>query len=378
MKKIKIGLIGFGYMGRMHSMSYDNLKYYYKNIPEVSVYAVSATEPELAALPMPVCKTYPNWQDLVADPEVDVIDICAPNHLHVEMLCAAIHAGKPIYCEKPLSAELSSAKQVMDAIKETGYNQTNRISFIYRFIPAVMRARQLLDEGAIGKLVQFNMRYYGSEFIDPARPISWQSTKAMSGGGVLYALGTHSLDLIRHLVGETDSVFALQNTHFKQRPVAGSSEMAKVDIEDILNIQLDCGGVPGTLLLSQVATGASVDLTFELYGEKGAIKFDHANPNYIHYYNNELPKEPIGGFGGWQMIETSQKFGGDAVFPPPRVNIAVPRYHMASIYDFVHAVAEGRSTTPNLLDGFRVQELTDAIYASAEKREIVQVQKGAY
>ena len=372
---LNVGIIGFGYMGRMHSMSYENLKFYYDAIPAVNLYAVSATEAELAALPITVQKHYTYWRELVEDKQVDIVDICAPNNLHAEMICAAIRANKHIYCEKPIAADWESAKQVMSAVRETAYKKTARINFQFRFIPAVLRAKQMIDEGAIGKLVQFNFKYYGSEFIDPNRPISWQSTRAVSGGGVLYALGTHSLDKIRYLVGEVDRVYAVQSTHFKKRPMLGSSQPADVDIEDILNIQLDCNGVPGTLLLSQVAAGAGTDIAFEIYGERGAIKFDHSQPNHIQYFSGEDKKEPIGGYSGWKMIETTQKYGGKATFPPPRVNISVPRYHLASLFDFIDAAAQGKQAYPDLMDGFRVQEITDAIYRSAQEKRPVDVKR---
>ena len=354
-------------------MSYENLKFYYKEVPDINLYAVASAEAELAALPINVEKRYTDWRELVADEQVDIVNICAPNNLHAQMLCAAMRAGKYIYCEKPLAIDLESAKQVMAVMRETGYKKTARLNFEYRFVPAIMRAKQMLEEGAIGKLVQFNFKYYGSEFIDPNRPISWQSTQAMAGGGVLYALGTHSLDLIRYLLGDVDRVFALKSTHFKQRPLAGSGKPADVEIEDIVNVQLDCNGVPGTLLLSQVAAGASTDATFEIYGERGAIKFDQANPNYIQYFSNDDVKEPVGGYSGWKHIETTQKYGGKAVFPPPRVNISLLRYHIAGIFDFVDAVAQGKQSHPDILDGFRVQEITDAIYRSAKEERPVSV-----
>jgi len=373
MKTFNVGIIGFGYMGLMHAMSYENLKFYYKDIPSINIYAVAAAESKLATLPIAVEKHYTDWRHLVEDEQVDIVDICSPNHLHAEMICAAIKAGKHIYCEKPLAVDLKSARQIMAAMRETGYKKTSRLNFQFRFIPAVMRAKQLLDEGAIGKLVQFNFKYYGSEFVDPGRPISWQTTRSISGGGVLYALGTHSLDLIRYLVGDVSRVFATHSTHFKQRPLAGSDKLADVEIEDIANIQLDCNGVPGMLLLSQVAAGAGTDFTFEIYGERGAIKFDQSQPNHLQYFCSDDANQPFGGHSGWKLIETSQKYGGKAVFPPPRVNVSVTRYHIASVFDFVDAAAQGKQSYPDILDGFRVQELTDAIYRSAKEERPIDI-----
>ena len=178
----------------------------------------------------------------------------------------------------------------MEAYKSILITKQSRIAFEYRFVPAIIRAKQMINEGKIGKIINFNFKYYGSEFIDPFRPISWQSTKEKSGGGVLYALGTHTIDLIHYLIGDIDEVYADKRTYFKRRPLSGTDRMTDVDIEDIFNIQLYCGEKMGTLLLSQVAAGSGIDLAFEIYGEDGTIKFNHENPNVIYYYNNKEEK----------------------------------------------------------------------------------------
>ena len=334
---------------------------------------VSSKKPE--ELPIKFEKYFQTVDEMLEDEKVDIVDICAPNYLHKEVLEKAIKKGKYIYCEKPLTTDLESAEQIKALIEETGYKKTSRVTFEYRFVPAIMRAKQLIENGDIGKIIHFNFRYYGSEFLDPKRPISWQSTKELSGGGVLYALGTHSIDLIRYLVGDVEEVFAQKITHYKERPLKEDpSKNVKVGIEDIVNAQLTCRNqAVGTLLLSQVAAGAGTDFTFEIYGEKGAIKFDHANANVIYYFNNELPKDPIGGLGGYQAIETTQKYGGEAVFPPARVTISWSRYHIASVYDFLHAVAHGEETSPDLMDAYKVQQITDAIYRSTETEKIEKV-----
>lgn len=368
---LRVGLVSFGYMGKMHAMGYDNLKYYYQTQAEVVLYAVvTSKKPE--EIPIPFEKYYATIDELLADPLVDIVDLCGPTYLHKEQLLKAIAADKHIYCEKPLTNDLATAQEVMDKVRETGYDKINRVTFEYRFVPAILRAKQIIDEGGIGKIIHFNFKYYGCEFLDPNKPIGWQATKDLAGGGVLYALGTHSIDTIRYLVGEIKDVFAQQRTHFKQRPrKEDPTQTKKVDIEDIVNVQLTCGeDVMGTLLLSQVAAGSGIDFTFEIYGEKGALKFDHNNANVIYYYDNTEPKDPVGGYGGFKAIETTQKYGGEAVFPPARVTIGWSRYHIASIYDFVHAVLTGTGSHPDLEDAYQVHRVTDAIYRSTQSGRI--------
>lgn len=371
MKTIRVGIISFGYMGKMHAMCYDNLKYYYNSDIDVQLYAV-VTSKTAEQLPIKFQKIYGTVEELLADEKVDVVDICSPNYMHRDILVKAVKSNKHIYCEKPLARDLIEADEVLEAMKESGYQGISRVVFEYRFVPAILRAKQLIQEGKIGKIINFNVKYYGSEFTDPNRPISWQSTKALAGGGVLFAMGTHAIDLIRYLAGEVKSVSAVTKTHYKERPLKENpGKMQKVEIEDLVNVQLTCDeDVIGTLMLSQVAAGSGIDFSFEIYGEKGTVKFDQQNPNVISYFDNEDPKSPIGGLSGFKTIETTQKYGGEAVFPPPRVDISWSRYHIASVYDFLRAVADGKKTHPDLMDGYQVQKITDAIYRSAQSGRI--------
>jgi predicted dehydrogenase len=373
-KKLNIGIVGFGYMGKMHAMCYENIKYYYKSDINVCLYAVVSSKGK-ENLPIEFERYYRTIDELLEDEAVDVIDICSPNYLHKELLLKAIAKNKHIYCEKPLTIDLESATTVINFMKESKYSSVNRVTFEYRFTPAIIRAKQIIEAGGIGKIINFNFKYYGSEFIDPNKAVSWQSMKALSGGGVLLAMGTHSIDLIYYLIGEIKDVFAQKKTHYKMRPLKeNKAEERDVDIEDIVNIQLTCeNDVMGSLLLSQVAAGSSIDLTFEIYGEKGTIKFTHDNPNHIYYYDNDDIKEPVGGYSGFKEIETTQKYGGAAVFPPPRVTISWSRYHIASIYDFLNAIACKSKSQPDFQDGYAVQRVTDAIYKSTESGNIEKI-----
>ena len=374
--KLNIGIIGFGYMGRMHAMCYENIKFYYDTDLEVNLYAVVTSKTQ-EQLPVKFEKIYSTYEELLMDENVDVIDVCSPNYMHAQVLIKAIEKNKHIYCEKPLSINLESARRVMEAYRKYNYSKVSRVTFEYRFVPAIIRAREMIEEGRIGEIINFNFRYYGCEFLDPARPISWQSDKEMSGGGVLYAMGTHSLDLIRYLVGDVKTVFAQKKTHFKKRTLKENpSVMKDVNIEDIINVQMTCDNeVMGTLILSQVAAGSGIDFTFEIYGENGCIKFNHENPNVIYYFDNTDEKEPHGGLAGFKAIETTQKYGGTAAFPPPRVNISWSRYHIASLYQFLNGIETDSKVHPDITDGYAVQLLTEAIYKSADTGRIETVEQ---
>lgn len=368
---INVGLIGYGYMGKMHTLCYENIKYYYDlEGKKINLYALSSSKSidEIGNYK----KAYTNYKDLINDENVDVVDICLPNSMHKEVLIEAIKAGKHIYCEKPLALNLKEAEEVMTVMEETSYKGINRMVFEYRFIPAIMRAKQMIDEGMIGKIINFNFKYYGSEFLNPNRPISWQSTKEIAGGGVLYALGSHAIDLIHYLVGDVTSLYANTQTHYKERPLKDSSGFKTVETEDIVNAQLTVGDdILGTLVLSQMAAGSGTDVEFEIYGELGSIKFNHSNPNVIKYFSANDIDNPIGGISGFKEIETTQKYPKPAIFPPPRVNISWIRYHIASQFDFIQAVFENKETSPDIKDGFKVQKVMDKIYESASLNKVL-------
>lgn len=370
---INIGLIGYGYMGKMHTLCYENIKYYYDlKGKKINLYAVSTSKDinEVGNYE----KVYKNYKDLINDKNVDVVDICLPNNKHKEVLMDAIKAGKHIYCEKPLTLNIGEAEEVLNLMEQTSYKGINRMVFEYRFIPAIMRAKQIIEEGLIGKIVNFNFKYYGSEFLSPERPISWQSTKEIAGGGVLYALGSHAIDLIHYLVGDITSLYANTQTYYKNRPYKDGSGFGPVEIEDIVNTQLTVdNNILGTLVLSQMAAGAGTDVQFEIYGELGSLKFDHSNPNVIKYFSVSDEGSPIGGFSGFKEIETTQKYLKPAIFPPPRVNISWIRYHIASQFDFIQGVFENNGTTPDIRDGFKVQRVMDKIYESASSNDAVNI-----
>ncbi len=370
---INIGIIGYGYMGKTHSYGYTALPYYYdlgKN--KVNLHALvssSKTHDSISSFK----KIYKDYRELLADPDVNAVHICLPNFMHKEVIIEALKSNKHIYCEKPLTLDLKEAEEVVNVLKISDKSLIHRVAFEYRFAPAIIRAKQIIEEGHIGKIINFNFKYYGCEFLNPNRPISWQSDKNKSGGGVVFALGVHAIDLINYLVGDITNVCAEMITHFKERPIKEGGYVP-VLTEDIVNSQLKVNdSIPGTLSLSQVAAGSNIDLQFEIYGEDGSIKFDHDNPNVLKYFSTKTEDTPFGGFKGFTEIETYQKYSPPAVFPPPRVNISWSRYHIASQFDFINSIINGKLSEPNIMDGYKAQKVVNGIFESAKKEGWVKI-----
>ena len=219
-----IGLIGYGGIGRVHGMAYRSLPFHY-GLPAdaVRIGGVATTRPEsarAAAAELGCGFWTADYHELLARPEIEAVDICVPNHLHAAIVVAAAAAGKHIYCEKPLAMNVAEGQQMVAAAARAGVK--TQMTFNFRFYPAVLRARQLIDAGFLGRIFSFRGRYYRSSYIDPHKPISWRQQKAIAGGGALFDIGSHILDMLYFLLGEFAAVQATLDTLIQERPVQRS------------------------------------------------------------------------------------------------------------------------------------------------------------
>jgi predicted dehydrogenase len=277
MKKLNLGMIGYGGIGRVHALAYRAIPFYY-GLPAdtVNLIGVSTSRPETAqkAAAEIGCDFWPaDYHDLLARSDIDVVDVCTPNFAHEEVILAAAAAGKHIYCEKPLAMNLPQARRMVEAVALAGVN--NQMTFNFRFIPAVTRARQLVEAGFLGRVFSFRGRYYRASYIDPNKPLSWRLQKDVSGSGALFDLGAHILDLLYYLLGDFGAVQATLETLIKERPIApGASQKGPVDVDDLALLHLRMAdGTLGLVEISRMGTGATNDMQVELFGEQGGHSF---------------------------------------------------------------------------------------------------------
>ncbi len=377
-EKIGIGLVGFGYIGRVHTLCYRELPSFYPvALPRLSLAAVCTSRPETARAAAEE-GGYEQWftdvDSLVRNPSVTVVDCCTPNSQHRQTLLAALRAGKHVYCEKPLALNATEAREISREAERAG--PSVGMTYNFRFVPALMRARRMIADGMVGDIYSFRAEYYHSGNIDPLKPLSWRLKKEASGGGALVDLGSHVIDLVRHLFGEIESVRALTKTYTKQRPTApGSSTMGEVTADDAAWLQLKLArGVLGTLEVSKCATGSLDDLKIEVFGSKGALRFSLMDANWLYWYDATRAGGFQGGDLGWTRLETVQHYAGAAV-PAPRSIVGWTRTHAECQYAFLNAVAAGKKPEPGLEDGLRAQLVLDAAYRSAEQDTWVSVPK---
>ncbi len=369
--ELGVGIIGFGFMGRAHTYGMLNIPLFYDAPPfrvkHISVCRRSAEGRAVAEKMGYYRKVVSDYQELIDDPEIDVICVSTPNACHKEQLIAAIEAGKHIYCDKPVVASPEETLEVEDALRRCNYQGKSQVVLHNRFLPATMRARQLLQEGFLGRLFHYRGAYLHSSNIDPNRPISWRGQKTLSGGGSLYDLGSHIVDMMQFLLGDVASVYATSETFITERndPVTGTP--CPVDTDDLtLMLLRHQSGVLGTLEATKFATGVCDEVRFEIHGEHGALRFNLMEPNTLEVYDVRDPATPMGGMRGFRKVECFQQYPKPASgFPAPRVNIGWLRAHLHCMYSFLEAIALDKTPEPTLQEGLQLQRVLDAAYRSA-------------
>lgn len=372
-KTINVGIVGFGQMGRIHAYAYRSIPMYYDGQPcRIVLKGVCDADMSLAQKGVDLAGfeyATTDYRELVSRPDIDVVNICTPNKFHKDAVLAALDNGKHVYCEKPLAFNEQEAREIVAAADASGCK--HQITSEYRFIPAVMKARELIEEGFVGRVFQFRGLYLHSGYIDPQRPREWRMQKDVIGGGVLVDLGPHILDLMQYLVGDVHEVSSTMETFFKERPLPENpSVMGTVEVEDAITaIMRFRSGAIGTIDLSRVATGAEDELRFEIHGQKGALAFNLMQPNELLAFDATGPK----GTQGFKRIATGQKYPPPASMPAPKFTMGWIRSHVAAQYHFLDSVVHDRMPSPNFHDAVKLHHLLESIYRSVEQRRWVEV-----
>jgi predicted dehydrogenase len=363
------GIVGFGFIGKVHAYGYQNIPLFYDPAPaRVRLVGVCTSRPETAAKAAEQGSFEfgtTRFEDLLEREDIQLINICTPNHLHREQVIAALEAGKHVYCDKPLTVTAQDAREIAAAVAAHP-GQVHGMAFHMRFIPAMLRARQLVAEGFLGQVYHFRACYLHAGYTDPDRPLSWRLT-GEAGGGALSDLGSHIVDVMGYLLGDYEAVRSTTETYVKERPAAkGSEEKVAVEVDDYVALQarMRCGAL-GFIEASRFATGAHDGMSFEVYGELGSLRFNMMDPNYLYVYDAREPEADLGGRRGWTQVECLQRYPKPSVLPSPKLPVGWMRFHLHSQFDFVSAVVAGKPGAANLLDGIRAQMADEAIRRSA-------------
>ncbi len=364
--QLHIGLLGFGSMGRTHTWAVRNIPFFYgRQSFDATVLGVCTTSQEKSErvakeFQIPLATTCED--DLINNPDIDVIDVCTPNIYHFETMKKAILSGKHVLCEKPLCVNTEQARELLSLKRNP--DQIVGMVFNNRFLAPVMRAKQLVTEGRLGRILSFRASYLHNSATDPARPAGWKQDADVCGGGVLFDLGSHVIDLMQHLCGNIKCVSGMSQIAYPTRQGRdGSTWQTNADEAFYLLAQTE-GGTCGSITVGKLQVGTNDDLSFEIYGERGALRFSLMEPNWLYFYDKARADGPIGGERGFTRIECVGRYP-DMIFPSPKAPAGWLYGHLASMQAFLSAVSESRPFLPSLEDGAYVQAVMDAAYRSS-------------
>ena len=371
MKTYKVGMVGFGFIGKVHAYGHMNIPLFYDQTEFKSkithVCTSRAATAEKGAAQIGADHAVTDYREITENPDIDIVDICTPNNLHLEAVLSAIKNNKHIYCDKPLTATLDEALQIEAALKD--YKGIAQMTLQNRFFPVTLRAKQIIESGLLGDILEFRGSYLHSGSSDPNAPLKWKLSGA-AGGGVVADLGSHILDLMHYLLGDFAELSAMTHIAYKDRPSAEDpTRRVTVDAEDnmLVTVRLK-NGAAGNINASKIATGTEDEVSFEIYGSKGAIRMEPMDFHRLYYYDCSQSAKPLGGMRGWTAIDCGQRYDKPAGFPTPKASIGWIRSHMHCLYTFLESVHTQKQLGPSLQQGIYIQKLMEKVKESAAEK----------
>ena len=368
MKKFNVGLIGCGFMGRTHSNAHRKVNNFFDIKYRPVLKAICDFNEEKAAA---FAKQWgfesveTDWKKLIARKDIDLVDICLPNNLHKEVAIAAAKAGKMIICEKPLARDGKEGAAMVKAIEKAGV--PNFVSYNYRRVPAVTLAKQLIDEGRLGKIFHYRAKFLQDWTISKDLPQGgdalWRLDVKVAGSGVTGDLLAHCIDTALWLNGSISTVNAMTETFIKKRKHQLTGKVQKVGIDDacafLARFQ---NGSLATFESTRYARGHKALYTFEINGEHASIAWDLHDSHRLQYFEHR----DEGRVRGWRSIHVTD---GDHPYMGkwwvPGLTIGYEHSFVHQLADFLEGVAKGKPVGPTFRDALETQYVCDAVLKSA-------------
>ena len=366
--RLNVAMIGYDFMGRAHANAWRQVARFFADAPfqPVLKVVVGRTQDKVqeAAARLGFEESATSWQEVVARPDVDVVDICTPGDSHAPIAIAAAESRKAILCEKPLANTVAEAQRMADAARRAGV--VNMVCHNYRRVPAVALAKRLIDDGQLGEIRHYRGTYLQDWIVDPSFPRVWRLQKAHAGSGALGDILSHTMDLSRYLVGEPVEVSGLLKTFVTSRPLPEDPERrGPVDVDDSAQalVKFDNGAV-GYYEGSRFAPGRKNHNRFEINGAKGSLVWDLERLNELELY---VESGPLSGFRTLSVTDGQHPYV--AAWWPPGHIIGYEHSFTHTVYDFLRAIAAGQSTRPDFQDGLKNQQVLDAIERSSATKQ---------
>jgi predicted dehydrogenase len=375
-KPLNIGMIGYGFMGRAHSNAYNRVSDFFdteytpvlkaacaRNAENVQAFADNWGYESIET----------DWRKLIARKDIDAVDICVPNNLHKEMAIACAEAGKMILCEKPLAMNAAEGEEMCQAVEKAGV--ANIVWYNYRRVPAVTLAKQLIDEGKLGRIFHYRANFLQDWTISDDLPQGgaalWRLDAAAAGSGVTGDLLAHCIDTAVWLNGVVSNVTAMTETFVKQRKHTLTGKVEPVTIDDACAFlcHFDNGSL-GLFESTRYARGHKALYTFEINGEHASIKWDLHDLHRLEYFDHRDESR----VRGWRSIHVTD---GDHPYMDkwwvPGLQIGYEHSFVHQVADFLESLSTGKPAGPTFRDALETQKICDAVLASAKSGQWTEV-----
>jgi predicted dehydrogenase len=370
MKELNIGLVGYGFMGRAHSNAFRKVSHFFDLDYQPVLKAVCARDAAKAgvfARRWGYQTVETDWRKLIARKDIDLIDIACPNDMHHDIAIAAAKAGKMILCEKPLSMDGPEGLKMVQVVEKAGV--PNMVWYNYRRVPAVTLAKQLIDEGRLGRIFHYRAKFLQDWTISKDLPQGgaglWRLDVKVAGSGVTGDLLAHCIDTALWLNGGIDKVNAMTETFIKERKHNLTGKVEKVGIDDACAFLARFkNGSLATFESTRYARGHKALYTFEINGEHASISWDLHDLHRLQYFEHR----DEGRVRGWRSIHvTDSDHPYMANWWVPGLQIGYEHSFVHQFADFVTGVAKGKPASPTFRDALETQYVCDAVLKSAKK-----------
>lgn len=365
-RPLGVALIGYAFMGRAHSQAWRSVGAAF-DVPPIARRAIVGRDEQAvaeAARRLDWEEHATDWREAVTRDDVDIVDICTPGFLHAEIAIAALEAGKHVLCEKPLANDPAEAERMVEAARaarERG--QVAALGHTYRRVPALAHARDLVAAGRLGEIRQIRASYLQDWLVDAEAGMTWRLRKETAGSGALGDIGSHAIDQIQYVTGQqVTAVRGRLATMVPERPGPDGPEPVTVDDAAWATLELD-GGAIASVEASRMATGAKNELALEVYGTKGALRFDLERLDELWFLDATAPVAEQG-FARVLVTEPEHPYL-EGWWPQGHI-LGWENAFTNQARDLLLAVRDRdpAAYSPDFEDGLALQRILDAVIAS--------------
>ncbi|GBC70377.1 Glucose--fructose oxidoreductase [Candidatus Calditenuaceae archaeon HR02] len=369
-RDIGVGMLGYAFMGKAHSNAFIKMPRMMQQVPAipklVAIYGRTESQVKAAAERFGYARYYTDWRKVIQDAEVELVDNGLPNNLHKDPCIEAAERGKHILCEKPLAMNAKEAEEMYRAVEKAGVK--HMVAFNYRFVPAIVLAKQLIERGVIGRVLQFRGAYLQDWIMDPSFPLVWRLRREVAGSGALGDLGSHVFDLARYLVGEIEAVMGMAKTFIEERPLPENpSQRGRVTVDDaFISLVKFKNGAIGSVEATRFGAGCKNLLRVEIHGSEGTLVFNLERLNELELFERRGDAETQ---GYRRILVTEQAHPYIANWWPPGHIIGWEHTFVHEIHHFIDCIVNDKPVAPmgaTFLDGLRNNQILDAVLRSAE------------